>query len=733
MNEKFVSSKTDPGMRIPPPFFQKTFRGVSLSGLLWAGFCGLITPGHASEGRNSQQPNVVLINLDDADRDMLEKNRLARHFPNIHSIASNGLTFTNFHVTCPLCGPSRASLVRGQYAHALDHRTNNSGKAAYTRGFKGDYLSFRQQGFADDDFGRWMQDAGYHTVFIGKYINGPLTENARLHKGWDDFYHSRHGIYYGTPRFTNRFEINGSHENLPGGVYRTHAEGLDAARLIRRQAKNNQPLFLYFSPYGPHSATDVSGGMVDEKFRQYWPNIKLPKGESYNEFHNSDKPPAYSQIPLMDSGTRTRIQLLYRQRMLATKSVDVAVGRILRALEETGRLQNTYLIVTSDNGFLLGHHRMMAKGISLTQATNVPMFVSGPGIPQNRVAGHLTAHIDIAPTLLDLAGASSKPFFDGKSFRELLFHPGSIKPRNWRDSFLVENWQTKFFEGHRIRATFVQLRMFDSVYTQWSDGSLEYYDHRADPGEMANLADTLTETRKSEFHERISNHRREMEAPITTLETPEENLGPISGPPFHLKGVAEDTSGVNQVKLVIRKTGTGRYWNGSDWQPARTTIGAYLENPGGILSDWSYRFDPGGAANLSDSYIVTARAFAQNGKSSRVLAIRRFRYDSFPPTTRIVSLSSVGRRLEVRGQAWDNQKVERIAIEIRNAQGLYFSRNGWQVERSQVYIPANPEGKWEWRSPKFPGGTYRLTAAGQDSSKNRDPSPPSGTVVLGND
>ena len=682
------------------------------------------------ESNASEQPNIILINLDDADRGMLEKAVLAKHFPNIHSIAKKGLTFSNFHVTSPLCGPSRACLLRGQYAHVLNHRTNNAAAHEFTPGFDGDYLSFREQGHADNDFGKWMQAAGYHTAFVGKYINGPFTSKARIHEGWNDFYHSRHGVYFRTPRFTNRYDVLGRHETLHAGQYRTDVEGLDLGRIIR-QASRQRPLFVYFAPYGPHSATDESGGMVDAKFKGLWPHLRVPQNTSYNELQNEDKPSIYSQLLRMNQRIRDKVEDLYRQRMLATKSVDIAVGRILRALEQTNRVDNTYIMVTSDNGFLLGHHRLLAKGVSLTQATNVPLIVCGPGVPQNRLARHLTAHIDIAPTLLDLAGAPTQPFFDGKSFKPLLQDPTSVPPRQWRDSFLVENWQNKFFTHHRLAATFVQLRMFDSAYTEWADGSSEYYTLDNDPLELENIASTLPEVQKRIFRARIADHRRAMESPLATIETPSEDFGTISGPAFFLRGVAEDSSGIRRVDLVIREASTNRFWNGNTWQASRTTIQAHLKNPEGILCEWTYRFDPTGKSRAIDSYVVTARAFSQNGKSSDKVGVRRFRFDSFSPSTEIdFAQVTASRRLAIEGTAHDNQRVKRVSLEIRNQQGQFFDRKNWRNDPTSFFMPVDNQGNWSWRSPPFSRGRYRVKVVAQDVAKNVDLHPPVRTLVI---
>ena len=460
------------------------------------------------------KPNIVLINVDDADRDMFRPTIMKDRFPNIQAIASGGTSFTNFHITTPVCGPSRACLLRGQHAYALGVQVNARNRLS-ARGFVGDSTTFYRKGFYDDELGKWMKDAGYHTIFVGKFNN---TMRDRIPKGWDDFYQSAGSEYYKTVRMTNRKEPLGGLEKLEDGVYRTNAEADDVVRLIQKQTENANPLFVYFAPFGPHTEGKAEGGMIDLKWKDLWPNIQQPMDADWDEKDLSDKPKSYQSIEPVTDKLKTFFATEYRERMIAMKSIDDAVGRIVDALRKTGRLGNTYLFFMSDNGYSLGQHRISGKCSPFTRSAHVPLLVSGPGVPKSAKRNDLLAHIDLAPTLLGLAGEKPKRFFDGKSFQTLLRGDAPKDERAWRDALLIENWQMVTFHGMALSTTYSQLRMYDSIYTEWADGSREFYDLKKDPFELENSYDEIASSDVERFSFRLRKLRTRVRAPIVTVE-----------------------------------------------------------------------------------------------------------------------------------------------------------------------------------------------------------------------
>ncbi len=190
-----------------------------------------------------QQPNIVLINLDDADFDLFSAPMLEL-YPGIRRIATGGIHFTNLHVTTPFCGPSRASLFRGQYAHRTGVRVNIP-ESPLSLGFRGGYSEFLRQGHDRDELGVWMKQAGYRTMMIGKYHHNGF--DFRKPPGWDDFFASNGGRYLQTYRFTTRDNPAGKKVRPASDIYRTDQEANDAVDLIRQHGET--PFFLYVAPW----------------------------------------------------------------------------------------------------------------------------------------------------------------------------------------------------------------------------------------------------------------------------------------------------------------------------------------------------------------------------------------------------------------------------------------------------------------------------------------------------
>lgn len=676
---------------------------------------GVVGPP-VNDGQN--RPNIVLINLDDADREMFEPETLRQYFPAIHSLAKKGISFTNFHVTTPLCGPSRACLFRGQYAHSIDHRTNDA-QGANTRGFQGDFKSFMEKGYYDNDIGTWMKQAGYHTAFVGKYINFVDSEK-RMPAGWDDFYRSHGSRYYETSRFTNRKRAQGSADKIPSGIYRTDAEAADVVSIVKRRAHGNKPLFVYFAPFGPHSQGKAPGGMIDVQDSDQWRDLAQRTFQDFDEDDISDKPAVYRQLPKLSERMLHKLQQDYRNRMLAVRSVDRAIARIVKTLESQGLLKNTFIFVTSDNGYSLGQHRMSGKGNTMSRSSHVPLVVVGPTISQPQRANHLLAHIDLAPTFLALAGRPAPDYVDGKSFACLLGDGNKTDSRSWRDAILIENWQTRRFTRFTFNTTFCQLRTFDGIYTEWADGTREYYDLANDPLELDNRYSALSQQQIASMSCRIKQLRTPQEAPIVTIESPDESPDESFGKDHRLvRGVAEDSSGVAKVELVIRSS-TDQFWNGNQWQLRPCVLAAELLNAGGVQTEWKYRFQlPGNV----ETFKVLPQAVACNGRRSLETQRQQRTGDTRSPVTRIHNVRFPNGKARITGRAFDNQKVDRVQLHLQNLDnGQYFNGRHWVAECECINCQTNSEHRWEMMTPKLQAGNYQVRARSFDRMGNREES-----------
>ena len=340
--------------------------------------------------RAGDRPNVVLINLDDADYRMFAP-ELLELYPNIQRLSAKSISFTNLHVTTPFCGPSRASLFRGQYAHRTGVRVNIP-ESPLSLGFKGGYKEFLRQKHHEDELGVWMKRAGYRTMMIGKYHHNGF--DFRKPPGWDDFYMSNGGRYQGTYRFTTKDNPAGVNSQNDEDVYRTDQETDDAVRLIREHAKrkqhlgvvessrrrgrslSDQPFFLYVAPLAPHRPVgrDFTKMVDKKKYGQWRPELRISPTPEFDESQMSDKP-LHRQSPPYSAQEIEVLQSEYLSRARAVKSVDDMVGRLMAVLDECDLTNSTYVFFTSDNGYQLGQHRLHHK-----QARSVPDVYQCPAL-----------------------------------------------------------------------------------------------------------------------------------------------------------------------------------------------------------------------------------------------------------------------------------------------------------------------------------------------------------------
>jgi N-acetylglucosamine-6-sulfatase len=446
------------------------------------------------------RPNVILILTDDLDAQLLEEHM--EDYPNLRELAAEGTTFENAFVTDPLCCPSRATILRGQYAHNHEIVGNT-----WPRGGS---QKFRVLGLGESTIATWLQDGGYRTVLVGKYMNGYY--GTRVPVGWDDWY-AIAGDYLST-RLNENGRVN---------YYDPERHHLDdvlaekAASYIRRTADDDSPFFMWLGTSAPHAPATPAA-----RHEGAFPKARLPRTPSFDEKDVSDKPDWVRNNPTLDQKQIAPMEDLYRDRLESMLAVDEMVGRLVNVLRKSGELENTYIFLTSDNGFHLGQHRLTTgKWTAYEEDIRVPLIVRGPGVPEGRTLPHLVLNNDLAPTFADLAGAKTPSFVDGRSLEPLL----STEPtpeEEWRRAFLVEaaasegrgppsplvdegsvkplltgdplpeGWRRAAQSGvwSRVnwgRPGFEALRTEEHLYVEYGTGERELYDLKKDPYQVDNV------------------------------------------------------------------------------------------------------------------------------------------------------------------------------------------------------------------------------------------------------
>jgi N-acetylglucosamine-6-sulfatase len=198
---------------------------------------------------------------------------------------------------------------------------------------------------------------------------------------------------------------------------------------------------------------------------------------------------------------------LYRDRLRTMAAVGEMTGGLLRSLEETGKLDNTYLVLTSDNGYHMGHHRLeLGKQAPYEEDIRVPLMIRGPGVPAGSSRDEMVLNNDFAPTFADLAGLPPPASVDGRSFASLLDERHGNDPASWRTAFEIRHFDDKrddpAYESVTPVRPYRAVRTQRHLYVEYEAGERELYDLRKDPYELSNLYDSAGQDLISELDAR---------------------------------------------------------------------------------------------------------------------------------------------------------------------------------------------------------------------------------------
>jgi len=400
-------------------------------------------------------PNVVVVMTDDQDRASLRVMGQVKQL-----IGSRGTIFTNSFATTPLCCPSRATFFTGQYAHNHGVRANKPGYAALD---------------TSETVPVWLDRDGYRTAHVGKFLNryGRDTDPREVPPGWDEWYASVDPSTYSMYDYT--LNQNGAlvrYGSAPRD-YQTDVYARKAVDFVERSA-GEEPFFLSVGTLAPHKDSG-NPPRPAPRHAGAFANAHLPRPPSFNEKHVRDKPALIRDEPRLGSARIDALTKLHRGRLRSLLAVDDLVKRLVDTLRATGELADTLLIFTSDNGFLLGQHRLTGKNWVYESSVRVPLLMRGPGVPAGTTRRQLVGNVDLAATVLDAAGASapqSHPL-DGVSLLPLALNPEVRRGRQ----LLLESYVVPYTALRTSRYLFVRHR----------SGERELYDMSADPDQQRSL------------------------------------------------------------------------------------------------------------------------------------------------------------------------------------------------------------------------------------------------------
>lgn len=458
------------------------------------------------EVRADARPNFVFILTDDQDVATLD------YMPRVQELLVNqGVTFENMFVTNPLCCPSNVSILTGQYSHNTGILHNVPPQGGFQK-----FVDMRTDGdpntLGDETtLATWLQDAGYFTGRIGKYLVGYNEPNrppgspdnsTYIPPGWDEWF----GTYGGAPGYYN-YGVNDNGTVIQFGNrpedYSTDVLTNRVVSFIDQAEENDdQPFFALFAASTPHAQAMPNGAPIPAPRHQgTFAGATAPRTPSFNEADVSDKPPHIANLPPLSAAQMTSIDRQYQARLESLQSLDEGVEQIINALAERGELDNTYIFFTSDNGYHLGQHRLFqGKGEAYEEDIRVPLLVRGPGVRPGVTLDHMALNIDFAPTIVELAGATAGRVMDGQSLAPLIVRD-TPPPQNWRHDFLVEIYRNPPMQPG---SPGFALRTRHELYVEYADGFRELYDLRTDPYQLNNLADVADQGHLKNLSRRLA-------------------------------------------------------------------------------------------------------------------------------------------------------------------------------------------------------------------------------------
>lgn len=425
--------------------------------------------------RDQNRPNIIFIVTDDQRADVLQ------YMPRtLTQVAEHGVNFRNAFVTTPLCSPSRASMLNGQYARHHNVRSNvtpNGGAPAFV-------------GPDASTIATWLHDAGYRTGMYGKYMTQysglcpPARSACYIPPGWDEWHVFLTQKYYNYILHENGVDV--SYGATPSD-YSTDVIAAKAVEFIN--GAHGQPFFLHVGFHAPHQESDGGAPIPAERHVDSYPGLPPWRPPSYDEEDISDKPAwaaawprASSPIGFLTYGLWSDI--LGQEGIRTLAAVDEGIEAMFGALEASGQADNTIVIFTSDNGYFRGEHRrFFGKDLAYEESIRIPAVITYPRLITNpRTVDALVTNLDFAPTIARLAGVASPPGVDGLDLTPVL----EDRADSVRADFLFEWWN---FSATPQVPTYVGVRTEQWKYVSYpSVAETELYDLVNDPYELDNRA-----------------------------------------------------------------------------------------------------------------------------------------------------------------------------------------------------------------------------------------------------
>lgn len=432
--------------------------------------------GHKEKDQEVKKPNFLFILVDDQPFDALQSEARYRFLetPNMQRLEDEGVKFTNYFCTVSLCSPSRASILSGTYPHI--HGVNQNHPKVDP-----DWETFKS-------YPNILHEAGYETAFIGKMHMAHKHGEEQPRPGYDYWLgFSGQGRYFDPELNENGREftekgyitdiltektvqwlINGRDKNKPFSLNLWHKAVHEPYRPAPRHDSLYHSDSLPVPPYDTASETF--------KGKPEWQRIKQ-MDSAWKEYEPKDDMP----VKEWDPNNKRFMSLLK-----TLKAVDESIGKVLKTLAEIGELDNTVIIYSSDNGYFMGEHTYWDKRIAYDPSMRIPLLIRYPKMinPQSKI-DELCLNIDLAPTILEIAGVPIPKKMQGRSMMNLLKKKEPVP--DWRNAILFEYYVDDVYPYAGPNMIAIRTDSLKYVDNFIEDDIDELYDLKNDPGEMKNL------------------------------------------------------------------------------------------------------------------------------------------------------------------------------------------------------------------------------------------------------
>ncbi len=466
-----VGCRENPVGRLVAPLLVASFAATACTAVASSHDSG--APGDPAPG---ERPNFLIIVTDDQRYGTME------YMPRTQArIFDQGVTFTDAYVTTSLCGPSRASILTGMYAHNHNVREND------------DPLE-------EGTFVQALHDAGYYTGIVGKYVNAWGKTPGDEPRPEFDFWVAHGGMGGGGDYFEPLLNVNGTWVEYTD--YFTYVVRDHALDFLAQAGQRDQPFLLIFALHAPHSPADPAPG--DESL---YLDLPVQRPPNFDEADVSDKPAWLQETSPLTSEQVTRLDEFRLKQLQSLNAADEVIESVLEELDRQGTLDNTVVFFLSDNGVVLGEHRLeRVKRVVYQEAVHVPFALRYPAlVPERRVESALVANIDIAPTVYELAGLPIPRRVDGLSLVSLL-----RGENGWRDSLLLEAWAKRYSYQAIHTGRYVYVDVGAGLKSGEDIGETELYDLADDPYQLENRSgDPAYADLEADLRQRLKRARAE--------------------------------------------------------------------------------------------------------------------------------------------------------------------------------------------------------------------------------